>query len=433
MIAHAEPRQRPAPPIRIRGRELRAAKTFTAGTHRTVSPEETLARIRPHFATAGITRLADITGLDRIGVSTIVSYRPNGRTLSSAAGKGFSTAAAQVSAAMEAIELYHAENPRIPDFRASYRDLSERGPVVPRDRLPVSRRSLFSETRPEWWVNGWDLVSESEIPIPHSAVAMVRHAGQAPLLSLPFLLDSNGLASGNHLLEAIVAGLLEAIERDASTCHMLAAHRVGHEMPRVRLETATQPLVADLLERLREAQVTPVLFDCSVDTDVPVYMAYIFDGKSRNVGMGAGFGAHLDPEIAIVRALTEAVQSRLIYISGARDDVFRNDNDHYKVKDSQETIARLHRAPASVDATARPDHSTDSFEGDLWVLIDKLARVGLTQVIASDLTHEEVGIPVARVTVPGLEGYASHAYAAGPRANAFCEGLRAAATKGGAA
>ena len=53
-----------APPVWYRGTPLRAAKLFTEGTHRTRSPESTLEWIRPHFPYAGITRLADITGLD---------------------------------------------------------------------------------------------------------------------------------------------------------------------------------------------------------------------------------------------------------------------------------------------------------------------------------------------------------------------------------
>lgn len=408
-------------PIEFRGRKLRAAKTFILGTHRCRPPEETLERIRPHFATAGITRLADITGLDRIGVHTYMVYRPNGRTLSSASGKGFSRVAAQVSGAMEAIELYHAENPRLPMRRISYLELADEGPVIPMERLSYSRRSLFRPTAPEYWVDGWDLVSQCIVPVPFLSVAMVSPPRQEPLFSMPFMLDSNGLASGNHLLEAIVAGLLEVIERDATTCQMLAAHRHGSTMPRVDLDTIRHPLVLDVIERLQSCRVRPLIYDCSVDSDVPVYMAYIFDERDRHVGMGGGFGAHLDPEVAMVRALTEAVQSRAIYIAGARDDLFRHDKDHYQARDSRATIRELLDTPATVDARARPDDSTGSFEGDISVLLGKLRRIGLDQVIVTDLSHEDVDIPVVRVTVPGLEGYASRTYTAGPRARAFCD------------
>src|SRR5256885_17117434 len=100
---------RPLPPVRFLGTDCRAAKGFVETTHRTCPPEETLERIRPLLPTAGITRIANITGLDRIGIPIIQAMRPNAPTLANSSGKGFTVAAATVSAAMEGIELHFAE------------------------------------------------------------------------------------------------------------------------------------------------------------------------------------------------------------------------------------------------------------------------------------------------------------------------------------
>ena len=423
MISHVKgTRERThMPPVFVRGQPLRAAKRFLDGTHRCATPEETFQRIQPYLCTAGITRLADITGLDRIGVHTIIAYRPNGRTLASAAGKGFSLVAAQVSAAMEGIELHHAENLRMAALHASYENLAASGPVVALEQLPLTRRSMFRPDQREYWVRSWDLLRQEEVPLPHASVAMTRHASQKPRYALPFVLDSNGLASGNHLLEAACAGLLEVIERDAVSCHMLARHRVGHQFPKVRPETIEHPRVLDLFDRIRAARLETLVYDCSVDTEVPVYLAYLFDRETRQVGIAAGFGAHLDPEVAMIRAITEAVQGRLVYISGARDDVFREDDVKFKANDNAETLARFEAEPATVDARERRSEATASFEGDLTTLLAKLRQVGIDRVLLCDLSHEEIGIPVVRVTVPGLEGYASRLYTAGRRATAFCE------------
>jgi ribosomal protein S12 methylthiotransferase accessory factor len=86
--------------------------------------------------------------LDRVGIATALAYRPNSRTLSNASGKGFTRAAAMASAAMEALEVFHAEEPRLLRVRSSYVDLQDQGPVIPRDQLRLSRGSLFS-------VNHW--------------------------------------------------------------------------------------------------------------------------------------------------------------------------------------------------------------------------------------------------------------------------------------
>ena len=99
----------------------------------------------------------------------------------------------------------------------------------------------------------------------------------------------------------------ERIERDAMTCHFLAEFRTNHRMPRVRLDTIESPLVQDVLERLRAGDIVPLIFDCTVDTQVPTFFAYIYDAKNRNVGVAGGAGSHLDPAIAMIRALTEAV------------------------------------------------------------------------------------------------------------------------------
>jgi YcaO-like protein with predicted kinase domain len=418
-----------APPIMFRGRPLRGAKVFVDGTHRCARPDETLARIRPHFARTGLTRLADITGLDRIGVTTVISYRPNSRTLATSAGKGFTLEAALVSGAMEAIELWHAENLLLPKVHAPYDDLPNYGHVIALQDIPLAKRSLFRTSRREIWVPGWDLLGQREVYAPYFSVSMITHPRQWPYISRPFVVNSNGLASGNELLEAVCAALLEVIERDAVSCHEICERRHGYHIPRVRLETVDQPLVLDLLDRFRRAKIGVVLYDCTTDTDVPVYMATIYDEQNRHIGMAGGYGAHLDPEIAMVRALTEAAQSRLVWISGARDDLFRHDDRHCRMEDSAERIARLEAVPPTVDARARRPQTRGSFEEDVALLLDKLRGVGVEQVLLFDLTHEDLGIPVARVVVPGLEGYLSRQYTAGRRAKAFC---RAYAEQGGA-
>jgi ribosomal protein S12 methylthiotransferase accessory factor len=410
-----------AAPVVLRGQELRAAKRFVGGTHRTVPPAETYERIRPHFKTAGITRLADVTGLDRIGIPTALAYRPNSPTLSNSSGKGFLRIAALVSGAMEGIELYHAENPRLPVRRATYSELDERE-AIPRDRLLLSQGSLFNVDHPELWVEGWDIVGQRATWVPFSQVAMVAHPESYPALWMPFPMSSNGLASGNAMVETLCAALLEIIERDAMACHIMGRRYAAYPHPRVRLDSIRHPMVLELLDRLRGAEVGVTLYDMTVDTDVPVYMAAIYDRVDRHVGMYSGYGAHLDPEIAMIRALTEAVQSRLIYIAGSRDDYFRHDYLKHRMNDSAKEVAVLEDQPAEVDAGLRRSQATPTFEGDIAVVLDKLGAVGLDRVIVADLTHEEIGIPVARVIVPGLEGCALlQNYAPGRRAKAFIQ------------
>lgn len=424
VIDQSEP-DRPRPGVNYRGQNHWGKKGFFRGTQRSIAPEQTLARVRPCFPIAGITRLANITHLDRIGVPTTLAIRPNGQTLSNSSGKGFSLEAAMASGAMEAIELFHAEEFEPESLRLSYDDIPDHYQRIPVEGLPIRRHAPFSKSWPFFWCEGWDILNQCPTLVPTALVKMGN--GEAMFRSLfAFQVTSNGLASGNNLLEAINAALFEVIERDAVTAHRVRWDLTGEPPPVVIPASIEFPLVRDLIHRLDEAAVTLVLFDCTVDTDVPVYMAYIIDQVWQNFGVFKGYGCHLDPEIAMVRAITEAVQSRVIYVAGSRDDLFRHDQVHLKasVNDHAARVLLETMLP-TVDASKHPSEATDSFDGDTLLALDKLEHAGLDQVIVVDLGRADFPmINVVKVIVPGLEGYKFDFYEPGRRALAFARGAR---------
>ncbi len=406
-----------APALRFRGQKLSAQKHFWGGTERVVSPAETLARIRPAFKRVGLTRLADITGLDRIPIHTVLAIRPNAGYLACDAGKGVTLEAAQASAAMESMERFVAETVEVEAVTATYEEVAAQGPVMALDDLPLTRNSVFSPRRPERWAYGWDIVQEEEVAVPADLVPMQRYQYTRRDLA-SFQTGSNGLASGNVFPEALASGLSEVIERDATSCWRTSMDRGG--MPRrVRLETIHSPVVGDVLHRLRSAGVQPILFDCTVDTRLPVYMAYIYDQQLRHVGLFRGYGAHLSPEVAMARAITEAVQGRVVYVAGSRDDLYKVDYTILKKGDDSRTIQALEEIPASLDATELHSTSTPTFEGDVATMIEGLRAAGLDRVIVFDLSRPELPVAVVRVIVPGLEGYVFDYYRPGRRALAF--------------
>jgi YcaO-like protein with predicted kinase domain len=425
MMVGADPAVAPATePLWVRGTPHRAVKAFWHGTQRSIAPEETLQRILPYFQSVGLTRLADITGLDRLAIPVVLSVRPNAGYLALDAGKGFTLTAAKVSAAMECLERHHAETAELTIIRESYVELSRRHPVVPLELLPLARDSLFNPRLPERWALGWDLVQSTEVAVPAAMVPMERFRyGRDDLVS--FQTGSNGLASGNHLLEAIESALLELIERDAVTSHLLALQSYGHIPPKVRLETISSPLVRELLDRFEAAGVEPILFDCTVDTGVPVFMAYLFDRLVRDIGLYRGYGAHLDPSIAMVRALTEAAQGRLVFIAGSRDDMYRRPFHRLKLADSHAAATHFGAAPAVVDAGEIQSRATATFEGDAAYLLQRLRAVGLQNAVVFDLSRPGEPFAVVRAVAPGLEGYMFDYYSPGPRARAFLERIQA--------
>lgn len=393
-------------------------KGLRADAQRVVTPEETLERVRPLFPRIGLTRLADITGLDAVGVPVVLSVRPDAGYLSVDGGKGFTRAAATASAAMECFERHAGERTPLPRFTAAYADLPEHS-RIPVEHLPLSRNSLFSPYLEETWTWAQDPLDAGRDPVavPTVMVSLERHRHPRSSL-LPFHFSSNGLNSGNTASEAFVGGLYEVIERDATTCTKVSWN-AGARMRRVDVTTADSPDVATLVEQVHRAGLEVVVVDCTVDTEVPTFCSYLCDLGNPAMGVYHGYGTHLDPEVAVIRSICEAAQGRLVFIAGSRDDSFRH---HRRLST---VIASAHEALLALEPTVDlrdfPDESGDTFEEDGRRLIDKLHGIGVDRVLAADLTHPDVGVDVIRVVAPGLEGYMLEDFTPGARARAWAD------------
>lgn len=406
-------------PVRIGDRDLAARKGHTAGTHRTRSPAETLRAFRPLMPRLGITRLADITGLDVIGVPVVQAVRPNARSVSVSQGKGVDHDAAAASALMEAIEGWHGERVAVPlrhERAAALRRAGEA--VVDLHALPRRVAADVREDIPMLWCLGWDLLQARPTWVPHACVSVdfVRDPRE-PLP--PFIESTSGLAAGNHLLEAIAHALCELVERDATA---LAALRTPAEEDahRVDLASVTDPDCRAVLARLAAAEVEVGAIEVTSDIGVPTYACRVVDrtGAPRWAARGAcgGFGCHLDPSVALLRALTEAIQARLTLIAGSRDDLSLKTYEAFA--DPQASADEAAALQAARPTRALPNsEATASFEADLERVLASLRAVGCDSAVVVDLTRPEIGVPVARVVVPGLEGRFVGA-APGPRARA---------------
>ncbi|TMJ39454.1 MAG: hypothetical protein E6G87_04245, partial [Alphaproteobacteria bacterium] len=295
-------------------------KAFKTGTHRAVSPDETLQRIKPLLARMGITRIANLTGLDRVGIPVVSVMRPNSRSLSVSQGKGIDLAAAKVSGAMEAIESFHAENIEHPLRLASHRDMIAWGyRLVDVERLARIKDGRFHADLPLLWIEGRDIVTGEAKWLPYETV----HASYT--LPLPagsgcFVASTNGLASGNSTLEAISHAIAEIIERDANTLWNRASD-AARARTLIDLGSINSDLCRTVIGRLQQAELAVAAWDITSNTGVPAFYALIVDRRSELAHSGAGAGAHPAREVALLRALTEAVQVRVNYIAGARDDL----------------------------------------------------------------------------------------------------------------
>jgi YcaO-like protein with predicted kinase domain len=394
-------------------------KTFVHGTQRAVTPAETVARVSPLMRAMGITRVADVTGLDSIGIPVVMVCRPNARSVSVAQGKGLDLNAARASGLMESIEHWHAEHIVLPLQLATATELATRQRLVDTAGLPRLSISSFHAHRKLLWIEGEDLVDGGPRWLPLEVVH-TDYTLPLPPGSGCFLTTSTGLASGNHRLEAVLHGLYEAIERDAVALWSAAApaHR---DDTRVDLDTVDDPACRELLARFARAGVAVGVWDASSELGLPVFVAKIVDREPdpwRAVHVSGGQGCHRSRAIALSRALTEAAQSRLTAIAGARDDIERSCYERMRApRQIAAAIAELAAPGALRPFTASADSFSQRFEDDLDAVLAALRGAGLTEVVVVDLTRPELGLPVVRVVVPGLESmWDAPGYAPGPRA-----------------
>ena len=388
-------------PIRFFDEDFSASKGFTFGTHRIRTPAETLARYVSLAPQMGITRLADITGLDSIGLPVYTAIRPNSRSLATSQGKGIDAASAKASALMEAIECWHAENITASLRWESYYGLRRRSSVIDiTELLHASNRTVHFDI-PRLWIEGYDLLRCDRIWVPFEVVSL-NFVSEGGLNSVPFLQSSTGLASGNHLLEALSHGICEAIERDAEAFWMHDKSDV-----RVDLSTVDDPCCQSVLSLLERAEVRPGVWDITSDIGVPAYACVIMDRPDptawRVHGAYSGFGCHLSPAIALLRALTEAVQSRATFIAGSRDDMFRSDYTSLQLDEARRSRWNdLCSTRILSPFNRQTSQTTESFEGDVSTLLSKLKSVGISRVIAVDLTQSNLAVPVVKVIIPSL-------------------------------
>ena len=369
-------------------------KRFHRGTHRTCTPEETWDRIAGLLPRAGVTRVADVTRLDRIGIPVYQTVRPASRTLAVSQGKGATPAAAKVSAAMESLEIWHAEHlDHLPQTRASLREMRS-ADAIPARSLRWLRGVRPLDAAPIQWIEAEPLhPSHEDRGALWMPLQMVELDFRLPAAFEPtmFVRTSNGLAAGNCREEALLHGLCELIER-----HGLARFlRDRQTAAPIDPESVTDADGCELIGRLRAAGARLTLWDATWEAGVAVVVAEIVLPDLPTSWRGAG--CHPSPAVALSRALTEAAQSRLTYISGARDDlVFEPESEPPDGAFQRFVEPKPTRRFAELPALA-----TSRVADDLARVLDRLDAMGLT-AHAVDLTRPEVGLPVYYSYVAGL-------------------------------
>lgn len=397
-------------------------------TLREVPPEQTLHRIRAKLSAVGITRVANVTGLDCVGVPTWMVVRPMAKSLTVSQGKGITHALAQCSGIMESVELFHAENFSPATTLERVRECVNDSHFAPILRLPIRSDAAISEDTEIDWFPAVEIISGKPRMLPLELIDL--NFARPPRGSPVFLSSSNGLASGNSVSEATLHGLCEVIERD-QTCLWLLRRNFESNLPasRINPDSILDNDIQTLLDKCRAAGLSVYMWNCRSDIDVPTFACTVADPLARThfPQQAAGYGTHPIKSIAALRAITEALQSRLTHVAGARDDLYWS---RYRSEiPSRTTSSRRQYAMFDderlIDYESIPELPLATIEDLVTTICSRLKSAGLEDgVLVADLHLETIDLPVVYVCVPGLETCPkTPLYTPGPRAIRLMEAL----------
>ena len=387
-------------------------------SRRLVEPAVTLERVKPFFSEMGLTRINNQTGLDRLGIPVVSVCRPNARSNAVCQGKGLTLEAAKTSGVMESIETYCAENILLPLHYASQRQISRKHRIPDFAKLSrVAGSGLTLDTR-LFWIEGREVSSEASCLVP---LELVRADFTVPYLSGTghFVMSTNGLASGNSYSEAVLHGLCEVIERDAMTLANLNLR--GQKSLRVNLDTVDNPVAKDLIAQLTARSALVAAWNITTDISVAAFKCQIMDddngGATANL-LAEGYGCHPNRSVALLRAITEAAQSRLTAIAGSRDDIAADLYDGMEDHGDMDQWRRYLREPnGGFDYQHIPHSEQGSTQEELDHVLANLSHAGFGEAIVVDISAFPSEVcSVVRVIVLGLEGSMHPHFVPGARA-----------------
>jgi YcaO-like protein with predicted kinase domain len=322
-------------------------------------------------------------------------------------GKGVSEGQCRASAMMEAVERYCGQKfAHSRSVKAKYDEIRNWAvhpsefhfpSVIPPKCFYCADRQRYCFTDLDAvsteWTWGYSLINKAPILVP-SALVYYPYISEE---SESFMFnDTGGLSAGNTIEEAVLHGMAEIVERDA----LFYDFNLGNlaNAPLVRLAHSKSKYIQECIPCLDPLE-TIFAFHIAnreMGLDIPSFCAFVCYISGNGRRYFGGSGTSLNPEIALLRALTEMEQQKVRQgVTGRLD--------------RKALVARsdLEREDALL-LEELPNRSTGNVKRDIELYLHEFSNVG-ADVIAVDLTHPDVNIPVVRVIVPQLISYSGSA------------------------
>jgi ribosomal protein S12 methylthiotransferase accessory factor len=405
------------------------------GGHRTVSPEETVARYQHHVSpiTGAVSSLIPAAGGQDDLLHVYVAghnFALGGESLafvkrslrSKSAGKGASDAQAKASAICEAIERYsgvfQGDEPR---RTATFRALGEQA-IAPNECMRYSERQFAQRDRlnargsqfqvvprpfdPDAeieWSPVWSLTREEWRYLPTRHLYFGYPGGEESFFCWG---DSNGNAAGNTLEEAILQGFFELVERDGVALWWYNRLR----RPAVDVASFADPYLDRVCTRYEELARPLWAIDLTSDLGIPTFAVVSRRVDKPVEDIVVAFGAHFDARIALRRAICELNQFLPAVLP------MRADGSGTYAFDDPDSVAWWKTATIesepyllAADGPVRTladftDRSTQDVRDDVELCRSIVEERGM-EMLVLDQTRPDLGVPVVKVIVPGLRHF----------------------------
>lgn len=408
--------------------------TFRENGHRVVPPEKTIQRVKSilmHWSIRFSSRLVRSElgeGLNECffvhKVSSDCLYDNFGKNY--ALGKGLTCRQSLASGFCELIERFSAlPRPEDKFINLSTKKMEKKGKRILHPQsmgLPKENHIVmkgldpFNEEVPIDWVAGYHLIHEHPILIPIAYSHLFsRDEGHSPNRLVED--RPNGLAAGNCMEEAIFQGLLEVVERDAQAIF------VWNQLPMPEIDLNSLPSedrpLQKALQTVQRSGIRLILKDITSDTKIPTIYAFGIDDEGKGPAFQWGVGAHLDPGIALSRALTELIQVRVMFMkfmkafkqNRTRVDSQRllsDPKEAYRYlgfcyRDSWDRVRYITDAQKKISFKEIPNLSNPDILTEIKCCLKHITEAGIRDVIAVNLTRDGLDFPVVRILIPGME------------------------------
>jgi thioglycine synthase len=427
---------------------LKSRKKWNSlGTSRIQPVEETLEKVKSKVKEIGITRIADITDMDRLRIPNYSAVLPGTEDyIWVYSGKGPTKNHAKASVIMESIERYSSlpANYKGKIVKGKYKELSKKYNVLKYDEVIEPLSFQVNEEMIMDYCLGYDLLNQTDILVP-SSLAIFRYTSHPPSVNPYSFFHTNGLASGNVLEEAICHALCEVIERDAVSIAEFSSSAFPYHIlktieneflrkgiriksmdsknfkddntiyPEIDLDGLSYKPAEKIVQQFKKNNISLFVKDITSDIGIPTFIASSVEWVNHEYGyLVEGHGTHPDSRIALMRSITEVSQSRAANIQGSRDDLRKM---KYDPEDSDENRSWQFMPSTNKKSLSRvKSFYNDDILEDIKLILGNLKNSGIKKAIVVNLTNSKLQVPVVRIIVPGLETFKINKLTVGSRA-----------------